>query len=600
LTLSLPDFRRFCARLSIPSRDEGVIPFTRMYGTQDYLLQELAAGLEAGVHEYVVLKGGRQIGGTTIGESLSIYWLQTYPGMVGCYTFDDDENRDFHRDVLLQMLDSLPRAYRWPTRVNNQGHLAWSAPNRSRLIFAAAGKRFNLKSNLGRSRGLNFRIDDEIGAWNNEKAISSLNAAFSKRHPHRFRMSISTAQGAGPFRDMWRTAQTAVSQRAIFVAWWRREDFRIDPSETAMWDRYGEEPPSSEEREWMDAVAERYEVVITQEQVAWYRWTLAEEFFGDTAMMDQEYGSLPEQCFVAFGDRIIGRETIKRLQRDLAKAPNPATYRCDFGTSLDTMRLDLNPEGQLRIWEQPDPQGVYVVSAHPARSSDPDAASFVCQVWRAWADELIQVAEYASYEGSMYQFAWLAMNLAAAYRFRVPAFFALEVGTVGKYVLAEIQRIQNYGYGLSPSAVNNRDVRNVIGNIQHFQYVRPDQATVRSAPLGWKMSAEIRPWIIHQLRDEIERGHVVIRSPELIDGLDGLRRGEEGDADVIEAGGVSDDSRVVTASYAVEHWLRNALPTVHVLAGQKRPDRWAPKTVEGRLVGNYLQGVMQKGRPRSA
>jgi len=67
---------------------------------------------------------------------------------------------------------------------------------------------------------------------------------------------------------------------------------------------------------------------------------------------------------------------------------------------------------------------------------------------------------------------------------------------------------------------------------------------------------------------------------------------------VIEAGGVSDDSRVVCASYGVEHWLRNALPTVHVLAGQKRPDRWAPKSVEGRLVGNYLQGVMQRGRPR--
>src|SRR5439155_639275 len=122
--------------------------------------------------------------------------------------------------------------------------------------------------------------------------------------------------------------------------------------------------------------------------------------------------------------------------------------------------------------------------------------------------------------------------------------------------------------------------------------------TVRSAPLGWKMSAEIRPWIIHQLRDEIERGHVVIRSPELIDGLDGLRRGEEGDADVIEAGGVSDDSRVVCAAYACEHFLRNALPVVTALAGQRRPDRYAPKSVEARLVSGYLQGIMQKGRPR--
>ena len=45
-------------------------------------------------------------------------------------------------------------------------------------------------------------------------------------------------------------------------------------------------------------------------------------------------------------------------------------------------------------------------------------------------------------------------------------------------------------------------------------------------------------------------------------------------------------------------WAGRLAPTVHVLAGQKRPDRWAPKSVEGRLVGNYLQGVMQKGRPR--
>src|SRR2546421_10819261 len=166
------------------------------------------------------------------------------------------------------MLDSLPPAYRWPTRVNNEGHLAWSAPNRSRLIFAAAGKRFNLKSNLGRSRGLNFRIDDEIGAWNNERAISSLNAAFSKRHPHRFRMSISTAQGAGPFKDMVRVAQKAVSQRFIFLAWYRREDFRIERTEHDAWRRYGQEPPTSEEREWMQAVADRYEVVIRQEQLA--------------------------------------------------------------------------------------------------------------------------------------------------------------------------------------------------------------------------------------------------------------------------------------------------------------------------------------------
>src|SRR5207248_9408496 len=94
----------------------------------------------------------------------------------------------------------------------------------------------------------------------------------------RFRMSISTAQGAGPFKDMVRVAQKAVSQRFIFVAWWRREDFRIERTERDAWRRYGQEPPTSEEREGMPAVADRYEVVISQEQLAWYRWTLEEEF----------------------------------------------------------------------------------------------------------------------------------------------------------------------------------------------------------------------------------------------------------------------------------------------------------------------------------
>src|SRR5437879_6778276 len=95
------------------------------------------------------------------------------------------------------------------------------------------------------------------------------------------------------------------------------------------------------------------------------------------------------------------------------------------------------------------------------------------QTWQtkaAASDELVQVAEYAADEGSMYQFAWLAMHLAGAYRCRVPAFFALEVGTVGKYVLAEIQRIQNYGYGLSPTAMKSKELRNILASVKAFVY----------------------------------------------------------------------------------------------------------------------------------
>src|SRR5262249_279882 len=146
------EFESFAAALAIPSRDAGLVPFTPLYGTQRHALREISAMLEQGVHEAVMLKGGRQIGGTTLVDSGSLWWAQANAGTPGMIGSEDDENRDWRRDVLVQMLDSLPVEYRMPVRLNNRGMLAWR--NGSRIGFAAAGLRSG--SNLGRSRGLNF------------------------------------------------------------------------------------------------------------------------------------------------------------------------------------------------------------------------------------------------------------------------------------------------------------------------------------------------------------------------------------------------------------------------------------------------------------
>src|SRR5439155_6065902 len=147
-------FLTFASHLIIPSRDLGMVPLRRLYGTQTYLLDEIERGLTDGVRSFLILKGGRQIGGSTLLDALTLYWMQTFDGLVGQMVSDDLPNMKFRRKLLRQMLASLPREYRYPTNADNLDFLEWAPPNGSTLVFDYAGIRSD--SNLGRSKGLNF------------------------------------------------------------------------------------------------------------------------------------------------------------------------------------------------------------------------------------------------------------------------------------------------------------------------------------------------------------------------------------------------------------------------------------------------------------
>ena len=588
----LSGFPAFCARLQIPSRDRGLVPFAPMWGSQRYLLGEIEAGLRAGIHEFVIVKG-RQLGVTTLCDALDLWYLQSYSGLTGMLVSDDDDNRDYRRDVLLQMLASLPRSHRWPVRLNNRGQLAWAAPNRSRLLFAAAGTR--LGSNLGRSRGLNFLHGDEVGTWPDAQVVAALRAALSTKHPARLYLWNSTARGFNVFHEMWKVAQTAVTQRAIFVGWWRHEGYRIEQAARALWEAYGVAAPSPDEWLWMRAIEERYDVEIELEQLAWYRWQLAEEFVGDASLLAQEFPCLPEDAFQAFGEKFIAPALIQRLRLALPAAGAAAGYRYEWGAALDESRVVAAEPGAttLRVWEEPVPEAVYVLSAHPSWSSSPHAPQFVCQVWRAWPDRLEQVAEYATEHGAMYQFAWVIGHLAGAYRTFVPVYLILEIGTTGLHVLNELQRLEQYGYGLSLPA-RRREIIDLVGSMRQYLFRRPD--TLLSRPLlQWKTSPQNRPWLLHGVRDELERGHVTVRSAELLDELSWLRQGEGGDHDEIAAGGTMRDDRAIAAALAVEAWLKMAMPDLLEWISPKEPDRLSPKSAEHRLVSNFLNGLTRKG-----
>ena len=584
-------FTDFCTRMKIPSKDGGRMNLTPLYGTQRYLLEQIAAGMERGIRDFVILKG-RQQGITTVADALALYWPMKYPGTVGMFVADSDDNRRVRRAIIRQMLWTLPRDYRRRVGIDNQEILEF-LPSKARdysgswLMFEQAGKREGEANNLGRSRGLNFLLGDELSSWVDDQGISSLQASLAEYFQWMLYLWFSTARGFGPFRDLYMAAEKSPSSMAVFIGWWLKETYRIDESERAIWDAYAWEP-TRDEQHWSRIVKRRYGVTIDAGHLVWRRHQLhSTKFRGDENMLQQEHPNLPEDAFVSFGDKFIAPVTIRALYEALAEHNPPQAMVYEWGTTLDDtaprpVGVD-DPKAHLFLWQQPDPNGVYIIAAHPWGSSAPTATMHVVQVWRAFPDALEQVAEFASREGNSYQLAWVIAHMGGVYGTAASAPYEIIcIDGSGINTMQEMDRLRNYGHGIT--AKLRVEVMDLLGAVNRYAYGRADSMRGRKTAWEFQASNRDRLRIQYGLRDEVERGHVSITSRALVDELAQMRRGGDGNNDQISAG-----ARAMTAAMAIESWLEQAMPVLISTVPPKKPVVWAPEHIGEAMTMAFLQ-----------
>ena len=598
--LNLPALYDFCAQVTIQGKDGGFTSLTTLYDTQRYFFEQIARMLEDGIHEAWILKG-RQEGISTANDVLDLYYPQTVTGLNGLLVSDDDENRDYRRDVIRQMHDSLPKDYKWPLRLDNRGALAWAKPNGSRLMFASTGKRVGTggRAQLGKSKGLNYIHGDEVGSWRDDKAIDKLQASCSDEHPMRLYLYNSTAEGFGPFKTRYDVAKRSLTQRAMFIGPWLHTKYRVPRTNTEAWDRYGWEL-TRDELDMMSHVKADYDFIVPPEYVVWRRQTLVEKFAGDEMMMLQEYPNVPEDAFQAFGERFIPLATLKHLRHRAAQVVAPKGYDYDWAPHIEDLRIhDADPAtAELRVWEERDPEGMYVVSAHPARASHPNATLNVCYVWRAYRETLEQVAEYVSEDVEMYRFAWACLHLAGAYRGKVPCFFLQELQMTGEYVWREIKRIVELGrgFGARPSGELAQLVR-PWASIVNSVYRRSDNIGGATGAFHMRTTLQQSAWLMTALKNEAERHTLVIRSPAAIDELAWLRRGEAGDYDAVTTEGERRAyGRAHAIALGVEAWLNDAWPYLARIIPARVPT--GPTTMEEHLLRTFLKRTVLAPPPR--
>jgi hypothetical protein len=525
ISLDRDNFYAFAGKPLIATKDEG-LQHIRPARTQVYLIDRVIAGLKRGIHTFKVLKC-RQAYASTVCLILDLYWCFKFGGVTGSIIADHGDRMAEFRKIIGDMVGSLPDDPDWRQPVEDDNRYMIAFANRSSLRFWNANQRESGSTGkLGRGVGVNLIHASECGFWKNQSALESIAASMSDRYEHRLYLWESTANGFNVWAKMCDVAQKSVTEELVFIGWWLQDVYSAEAG-SDIFKTYWDNRVNEDERRRIEAVQRRFGVTVSPEQIAWYRWKLDTQFFGNEEQMWQEFPWTPEDAFRYSGSKFVSVAALNNGRVTAETNTLKARYfRFRFSTKIEDTQVE-EVEGvpgyyDLCAWRPPNPGGpaqgvIYVMGADPSYGSNERSDEAVIQVVRCYADKLEQVAEFSMRNLPTYQLAWVCLMLAGLYQVST---FNLELQGGGITVMDEVRRIQqDGGFGYS------NPLQKHFESLQHFMYHRAD--SLSGAACAWhtkSTTAETRESNLNRLRDFLERGLIVINSVPLLDEMATLMR----------------------------------------------------------------------------
>jgi hypothetical protein len=575
----LPLLLEFISKLRIQSKESESIDDERggsdldLWLSQQMFLEALCDALEDDIHEFYNLKS-RQLGLTTIGLAILIFWLAVHPRIIGCLVADDDKNSAGFRDQINKMMESFPEDFLGSSfEIVKDNRFYMSFSNGARLDFLVAGQH---KKSWADSKGYVLAWCSEVGAYGTQEGIDSFRETLSQGHPDRLFIFESRAYGHGtPWHDMWISAKDdPYTKRTCFIGWWAKPQNRIERTDRRF-RLFGTIMPNAEEGELIRQVAQMYGYSVSMEQLAWYRWRQSDRALADGSLEASqpwtETQAFQVQGYSFFLSRVIQKwaEDIDRRQR-LAHTDheNPEAiyfrgYTFNIGTNIfqtemsEVIDAALIDQVTLRVWHEPHPEGIYVIGCDPAYGRTEWADRSAISVWRAYADRLVQCAEFADADLETHQAAWILAYLAGAYRNCV---VNVELGGPGRAIMREFDQLkERLRAEIYANRVRGLEWEDFLDQARWYLYHRPDSmgaGYVLNFETTWRTKMEL----MNQFRDSFTTDVLDIRSMPLLDEMSTMRQTRSDIAP--EAPGKQKDDRVFAAALANRAWidhLRNSL-----------------------------------------
>lgn len=341
--------------LKIKTKSGTVVPF-RLNDAQRKLYAVAKRQQDAGKPVRLIILKARQLGFSTLTEGLIFHACATRRNVNALIVAHrEDATANIFRMSKL-FYDELPAPVKPMLRASNAQELVFENPSklrserearpglRSRIRCATAGGR-----GIGRSDTLQCVHLSEYAFWpDGADGKASTLAGILQAVPSLPGTMVvieSTANGFEDFKERWDAAVAGENDfEPVFFAWFENPDYSMPVVPGTEW--------TPEERELRDAYR------LTDEQMQWRRWCIANNCGGSLDMFRQEYPASPGEAFLHSGTGVFDNEQIVlRLER----LPGPAG-RGEFADGEWTE----SETGAITLYELPEEGVPYVLGGDTA------------------------------------------------------------------------------------------------------------------------------------------------------------------------------------------------------------------------------------------
>ncbi len=186
----------------------------------------------------------------------------------------------------------------------------------------------------------------------------------------------STAKGAGGlFHELWESAEQGESGWvAIFLPWWIHSEYETEPDADTR-RRILEDPDDFERQAMRDGILYRGNIyTLSLRKLAWRRLIIIENFGGDpekpskdaVRAFQQEYPATAEEAFLISGACFFDEDKLRLLTMKGEDAISRGRLLLEEANAEKTVKFESNPIGFVRIFENPNELGHYVIGADTA------------------------------------------------------------------------------------------------------------------------------------------------------------------------------------------------------------------------------------------
>lgn len=281
---------------------------------------------------FIILKA-RQLGMSTFSEAMITYLATHSPNTDAVILAHTTESSSKIYEMTQLFVDSLPVGLKPEQKYSNKKMLVFDGEN-------------GLKSSIrvmvanDSTRGGTYKLAhlSEVAFWEHpEEALLALNQAVPMSNESLIIIE-STANGFNYFYNLW---QDAVNGRndyvPIFFPWY------VDPKYSLPYRGF---------------VKTKYEVDIqekfqlTDDQLQWRRWCIANNCGGDELKFRQEYPITPEEAFITSGTSIFDTELILEHMKDLMAPIKRGYFTYQYnGMSITNIKWVDDPRGYIKIYK---------------------------------------------------------------------------------------------------------------------------------------------------------------------------------------------------------------------------------------------------------